>query len=128
VYDAVPVRVVEPLRRLARDAHRLGHGELALPSQPVAQALALDVRHREPEPARGLAGVEHREHVRVLEPASGRDLAPEALRAERGAEVDVEHLERDRPVVLAVVREVHGGHPAAPELALEQVVIGQCRP
>ena len=61
----------------------------------------------------------------MLEPGGGLDLALEALRAERRAELGVEHLERDGPLVPDVAREVHRGHAAAPELALEQVAVGQ---
>ena len=57
--------------------------------------------------------------------AASLDLAQEALRAERGGELGVEHLERDRPVVLEIVGEVDRGHAAAPELALERVAVGQ---
>ena len=52
----------------------------------------------------------------MLEPGGGLDLAQKALRAEHRAKFGVEHLERDRPLVLEVAREVHGGHAAAPEL------------
>ena len=37
----------------------------------------------------------------------------------------VQHLEGDRPVVPEVAGEVHGGHAAPPELALEHVAVGQ---
>ena len=37
----------------------------------------------------------------------------------------MEHLERDEPLVPDVAREVHGGHAAAPELALDDVAIGE---
>ena len=41
------------------------------------------------------------------------------------AELRVEDLEGDRPVVLEVVGQVHRGHPAAAELALERVAVGE---
>ena len=47
------------------------------------------------------------------------DLAQEPLGAERGGELRAQHLDRDVAVVLEVVREVDGGHAAAPELALD---------
>jgi hypothetical protein len=37
----------------------------------------------------------------------------------------MEHLERDRPVVLEVLGEVDRGHPSAAELALDAVAICQ---
>ena len=57
--------------------------------------------------------------------AGESDLALEALGPERGGELGVEHLERDRPLVPEVVGEVDGGHAAAAELALEGVAVGE---
>ena len=57
----------------------------------------------------------------MLEPGGELDLALEALGAEAGGELGMEHLERDRPVVPEVLREVDRGHAPAPELALERV-------
>jgi hypothetical protein len=74
--------VRESLGHLARDAERLGDRHLDLASEPVSQALALDVRHRIIEEAVGLAGVVERENVRMVEPGRDPDLAEEALRAE----------------------------------------------
>ena len=63
----------------------------------------------------------------MLQPGGELDLALEALGAERGGQLGVEHLERDRPVVAEVVGEVDRGHAAAPELALDAVAVGQGR-
>ncbi len=93
--------------------------------EPVAETLALDVRHGEPELARGLARVVDRQDVRVLQPGGELDLALEALGAQRAREIGVQHLERDRPVVPQVLGEEDGGHAAPPELALEPVAIRQ---
>jgi hypothetical protein len=57
----------------------------------------------------------------VLEPGGEPDLALEAVGAEGGGELGVEHLERDRPVVLEIVGEEDRGHASAAELALEGV-------
>ena len=59
----------------------------------------------------------------MLEPGGEPDLAQEPLGAERGGELGVQHLERDRPVVPEVLREVDRGHAAAAELALERVAV-----
>ena len=61
----------------------------------------------------------------VLEPGGEPDLPLEALRAERGRQLGMEHLERHRAVVLQVLRQEHGGHPAPAQLALEQVAARQ---
>ena len=63
----------------------------------------------------------------MLEPGGEPDLALEALGAERRGELGVQHLERDRPVVPQVVREVDGRHPAPAQLALERVSVRQRR-
>ena len=67
--------------------HRLVHGELRLAVQPVAQRLALHERHHVEEEPVGLAGVEERQDVRVLELRRGRDLLHEALGAEDGGQL-----------------------------------------
>ena len=119
------VGVLEPAGRFDGDADRRVHRELPLAAQPVAQRLAFDKRHREPEPARGLAGVEYGEDVGMLEPSREPDLPLEALGAERGGELRMEHLEGDRPVVPEVLGEIDRGHAPAAELALQRVPIPQ---
>ena len=113
--------------RLGGDPERGVHRELPLPAEPVAEALALDERHGEPEPAVGLARVEHGEDVRMLQPGGEADLPLEPLGAEAGGQVQMEHLERDRPVVPEVLRQPDRGHAAAAELALEGVAVPQSR-
>jgi hypothetical protein len=51
----------------------------------------------------------------MLEPGGEADLALEALRAEYSGQLGVQDLEGDGAVVLEIVREVNGRHPAAPE-------------
>ena len=63
----------------------------------------------------------------MLEPGGELDLAEEALGAERGGELGMEHLERDRAVVPEVLGQVDGGHAAAAELALDAVAVGEGR-
>lgn len=77
---------------LAHDAHGLGHGERAVAVDPLAQRLAVDERHRlVKEPVR-FARVEQRLDVRMLEPREEADLAREAVRAERRAELTLEEV------------------------------------
>jgi hypothetical protein len=139
VDHALLVGVLEGLGRLARDPQRVFYGELALPPKPVAQRFPLDVRHGKPEPLSAplrpcaiaplrpshRPAVQHRQHMRMLQPGRGPDLPLEPLRAERRREVRMEHLERDRPVVPEVAGEPDGGHAAAAQLALELVSVPQ---
>ena len=53
------------------------------------------------------------------------DFPLEALGAERGSKLGMEHLERDRAVVPEILGQEHRGHATAPKLALEPVAIGQ---
>ena len=61
----------------------------------------------------------------MLEPRGELDLAEEAVGPERHGQLGVQHLERDRAVVLEVAGEEDGRHPAAAELALEGVAGAQ---
>ena len=92
------------------------------------QGLALDERHHVVEeraasrPVGGdLARIDEGQNVGMLQVRGDADLAQEPLGAERGGELGLQDLERDRAIVLEVVREEDGRHAAAPELALERI-------
>ena len=125
VDHVVAVGVVERGGHLARDPHRVGHRQLLLAVHPVAHRLALDVRHHIEEEAVGLAAVEERQDVRVLQVGGGLDLAEEPLGADHGGEFRPQHLDRHLAVVLEVLRQVDRGHAAGAELALDAVAVGQ---
>jgi hypothetical protein len=72
-----------------------------------------------------LTGVEHWQDVGVIQSGGGVNLSQEALGAERGSQLGVQHFERDEAIVLEVPGEVYRRHPAAPELTLEYVTIAQ---
>jgi hypothetical protein len=61
----------------------------------------------------------------VREPRRDVDLAPEPLRAERHAEVGVQHLDRDLQAGTSVEGKVHRRHAAAAELAFEHVAVAE---
>jgi hypothetical protein len=65
-----------------------------------------------------------RQDVRVGELGRDPDLTEEPL-AERGGELRVEHLERDRPVMAKVVRQMDRRHAAPAELALDAVAVSE---
>ena len=125
VNDAVPVRVVERARDLARDPHRLVDRQLLLAVEPVAERLALDVRHDVVQEAVGGAGIEQREDVRVLQVRRGADLGQESLGADHRGELGPQHLDRDLAVVAKIVGEVDGRHAAGPELPKDAVAFGE---
>ena len=53
------------------------------------------------------------------------DLAEEPLRAERGGQLRIQHLDRHLPAVAQVLGQVDGGGASAPELALDLVAAGE---
>ena len=63
----------------------------------------------------------------MLQPGGEADLPLETLGAEAGCQVQMEKLQRDRPVVAEVLRQPDRGHAAAAELALKCVAVPQSR-
>jgi hypothetical protein len=128
VDDAVPVGIPQRLRHFMGDPHGLGQRELGLARQPLPQRLPVHERHGEPEMAGRLAGIVHGEDVRVVETRSQLDLPKEPLGAQRLRQLGMENLQGDRTVVPEIASEVDRSHAAAPELALDDVAVGQGGP
>jgi hypothetical protein len=122
---AVVVGIVERPGGLGGDAEGVVYRELALPAEPVAERLALDERHGEPEAPRRFARVVDRQDVGMLQAGGEADLALKALGPEGGRELGEEDLEGDGAVVAEVLGQIHDGHAAAAELALERIAIGE---
>jgi hypothetical protein len=120
-----PLRVggAERVGHFARDAQRIVDGKVSLALALGAERFARDIRHHVVQQTAGVSGVEQGQDVRVLQLRGGLDLAQEPLAAERGAEVRVQDLDRDLTVVPHVLGEVHRGHPARTDLALDTVAM-----
>jgi hypothetical protein len=63
----------------------------------------------------------------MVELAGDLDLADEALHTERCRQFGTQHLERHGTVEPQVAREIHDSHPAAADLALDGIAVGQGR-
>ena len=101
----------------------------AQPVDPLLQRLALDVLEDDVGVAAVLAGVDHRDHVRVGELGDRPSLAAEALDLVRlVGHLAVHHLHRDPALKRLVARQVHRRHAAAAELRLEAVAPRQHGP
>ena len=113
---------LRPGEDLADDLDRLADREPA--RDQVLERGALDVLHRDPVAAVGLAAVVDADDVRVLEAGRGLRLAPEAL-DELGVlgEALVQELERHAAAEHRVVGEPDVGHPAAAEPADQRVAV-----
>ncbi len=119
------VRVRQRIRDLTRDPHRVGDGDLMLPPQPIGERLPIHIRHHVERHAIDLAGVEQWQDVGMLEVAGDLDLAGEAARPHDRCKVRLQYLDGDRAIELAVLREIHVGHPAASDRASDLVATGQ---
>jgi hypothetical protein len=125
VYDTQRVRGSQGVHHLRQDLDRLIYRELPHPVQPLAQRLSRDVRHNVEAEAGGLAGVEQREDVRVLQSRRDFDFAEESVAAQGHGQLGPKHLHRDLAVMPDVPRQINGGHPPAPELPLEHIAVAE---
>src|SRR5207249_1827373 len=87
----------------------------------LAQRFPLDERHHVVEEAVRLSRIEQREDVGMLQLGSDLDLAEEPLRAQGRGQFRFEDLHGHFALVPQVLGQVHRGHPAAAELALDRV-------
>jgi hypothetical protein len=99
---------------------------LLLPLEAGPQCFACHERHHVVQQAIRVAAVEERENVRVLQPRGGANLREEPFAPECGAQLGVEHLDRNVALVAHVVCEVHGRHAASAQFALDAIAFGQC--
>ncbi len=125
MYDSAAVCVRQRPRYLGGDAERILLRELLLARQAIAQGLPLDVGHHVIEEPGRRPGVVQGQDVGMLQPRGDLDLAQEALGAELRGELRVEHLDRDRPMVLQILREEHRRHAPPTELTLDRVAVGE---
>ena len=77
VNDSLRVSRGQAVRHIARDSHRLRHGERA-PRDPIAQRFALVIRHGDEEPViRAAPDLVNGDNVRVVEPGRRPSLVGE---------------------------------------------------
>ena len=123
VHHPTPVRVIECIGDLARNANGVTKRKLSFTGQPIAQRPAIHEGHHVVQRATVLTRIVQRKNVRMLESRRDEDLALETIASHRGTEFGMQHLERHRTVVLAIVCQKDHCHPAAPQLALDDVAI-----
>ncbi len=123
--DVLRVRVPQGGGDISGDTERLLNGELFLPRQPVAQRFACHVRHDvEQKPVR-FTGVVQRQDVGMIQPGGDLHLTQKPIGPEGRRHLRAEHLDRHPTVMLDVVREIDGGHAAAPQLSLDDIAAGE---
>ena len=125
VDDVEVVRVGERVGDLAGDRQRLLHRQRADPVELLPERLALDVGHDVVQDAGVLARVVDRQDVGMGQAGGDLDLAEEPLGAEREGDVGPQDLDRDPPPLPQVLGDEDGGHPAASDLAVDDVAAAQ---
>ena len=119
--------VAQCVRHLAGDLNRFLERQLLLAIQSGAQCFSIDEGHHVIQKAGGFSRVVEGQDVWVREARRDFDLAEEPLRTERGSELGLQHLDGDLAMVLQVLGEIDRRHPAAAQLSLDQVTVGECR-
>ena len=124
VHDAVAVRVVESAAGLGHHVDRLLDFHRAVVAEQLGAGVAGDVLHHDEVLARSFveAEIEHLHDVRVDQPGGRQCLATEAGHERRVVrEMLGEQLDRYVALQALVERQLHRGHPADAEAALDPV-------
>src|SRR5207249_3806098 len=108
--DALPMSVVQGPTHRRGDAKRFCYWELLLTIDARAQALALDEGHYVKQQSARFAAVEQRQQIGMLEIRRHPDLGEKTLHAKHGAELGLEHLQRDMTIMSRVAGQVHRCH------------------
>lgn len=98
---------------------------MLLAIDPVAQRLALDMRHDVVKHAARFTRIVNRDDVGVCETRDGLDFLKKSLGAERRGNILIENLDRDGAVVPWVTREVDRSHPASAKLVLYSIAVAE---
>ena len=124
VNDPVAVGERERAQDLARIVDRDRDRCRAVADEQLLERAPVEVLHRDVVGALGATAIEDRDDVRVVQPRGALRLAPEPLDELLIRRVSVvEQLQRDAAPELLILGEVHVGHPARAELALDHVAL-----
>jgi hypothetical protein len=122
VHDALRGRLGQTAEDAVEHARDLGERE---PPDERAQRAALEVLHRDERHALVLEVLDHRHHARVIERAPDARLVEEAPRERRVGDVGgMQLLQGDLAVERRLPGEMHGGHPAPAQQAVDLVAAG----
>ena len=123
--DALAMGVVEGTGHFPRESQGVINGKLLLARQAIAERFTRHIRHDVIEEAVGGAGVDQPQNVGMLQVGGDLDLGEETIAADDGAQLGVEDLNGDLAAVLEVFGEIHRGHTALTQLAVEAIAVGE---
>ena len=126
VNDVAGMGALQRVGDLAGELDRLAQGQLFLPVQPGPQRLPFDERHDVVEEAGGLAGVVQGQNIGMLQVGRDPDLPEEPVGADRGRQLRPQNLDRHRPIVPGIERQVHGGHASLADQPLDGIAPVKC--
>ena len=120
--------IAQRIRDVAQDSQGLRDGKLALACESRSEGLSLNQGHGVVQQAAGLSCAEKRNDMGVLEGGREMDLAMEAVGVHAGRELRGKDLDHHLPPQPGLLGYEHTAHPAATQLAHEQVAVGQGGP
>ena len=92
----------------------------------LTKRFALYIWHHIIKEALRLARIVKPEDVRMIQTSGNLYLSQKPIGAERRGKLGMQHFERDQALVLHILSEIDGCHPAATELTIYRVVLRQC--
>ncbi len=122
------MHVIERARQHRQEAARRPRLEPPLAMQPLGERLPFHVSHDHQAKPPPLLESEHRDDVRMLEPARDARLAPEPLAVlQHPAKVRTQHLDGHVALERELPGEIDRAHPATCERTLDFVAAGRDR-
>ena len=119
MHDPHAVRVRERLGDVSAERGAVGRRDALLTYETRAKRFPGDQRHDVEQAATDFAGVEQRHDAGMHQLRHQSDLALEAFRAQGVGQVGGQDFDGDVAPQMPVVRSIHDGHAAAPDLAIE---------
>jgi hypothetical protein len=128
MHQSVTVSIAQRASHIGGYSKRLVDAELDLLAHPVAETPALDAGHDVEKQTVYVPRIEERNDVRVDKGFRDPNLPEETLRAHRGGELAMQHLDGDAACLTEIVRKVDGSGRPPSQLAPDAIAIPQgCR-
>ena len=99
------------------------HRKLLLAVYPVPKALPFQIGHDIEQEAVGFPGIVERQDMRMIQVGGDLDLGQEPFGTDNRSQLRLQDLEGHLAVVLDVLGQVHGGHPALTQLTLDGIAV-----